>query len=470
MLMYIQYWKEVEATSKLNSKEERKMLNTGNWNLRGLMIITLIFMGLLYFQTTDASAQTNQAMVAIDNIYSYHQTGDTDTLLDEPVLMREGWGFWVANLIDTGEDMDNVKFTVNTTNSIVWEGQLPSSESPPIYIWDYRVAVPEDSSYQVGGRIEPGPTLRPGLIITRRVTPEVLSGPWTVQTVSVEVTFTSGPPETADFNIGDVNNVLYEGLVTTETISQNDVAGWTAFLGSGNRAGWHNNGNIELGVTYIFVAEIRSVKSSLIIGNPVWKPSAGVGMYIRYPTPDSFIGTIYSLSHPDDPDGVTTYETSNSVEWLPYISGGKEFGLREVLSDLTPCGDGEYCLSDGDGDGIPDADDLCPDENATGFDADQDGCIDSITGLADVLITLVDEDVIDADFANSLIKKVENAQKSTTKDNICAAVNQLGAFINEIEAQTGKKLSEESATFLIEYTNNVITWLLESLPEGESCD
>ena len=40
---------------------------------------------------------------------------------------------------------------------------------------------------------------------------------------------------------------------------------------------------------------------------------------------------------------------------------------------------------DGDGDGVPDLEDACPLENATGFDADHDGRIDSLSRLTEVV-------------------------------------------------------------------------------------
>jgi parallel beta-helix repeat protein len=110
---------------------------------------------------------------------------------------------------------------------------------------------------------------------------------------------------------------------------------------------------------------------------------------------------------------------------------------------------------DDDNDGVLDIDDTCPLEDATGFDADFDGCIDTTTGLAQIIETLPD-DVLSNETKNSLVSKVENAQKSTDKDADNAAINQLNAFINEILAQKGKKISEDAADLLAAYAQNVI--------------
>jgi hypothetical protein len=127
--------------------------------------------------------------------------------------------------------------------------------------------------------------------------------------------------------------------------------------------------------------------------------------------------------------------------------------------------------ANGDGDMLGDVCDACPYEDATGFDADGDGCIDSLGGLSDVIDTLLDSEAIDETMATSLKQKLANAEKSATKENICAAVNQLEAFQNQVEAQTGedKKISSEEGAMIIEYADNVIADLLSQLPQGESC-
>ena len=124
---------------------------------------------------------------------------------------------------------------------------------------------------------------------------------------------------------------------------------------------------------------------------------------------------------------------------------------------------------DSDGDGVPDDVDLCPAANATGFDVNGDGCIDSTSGLGTIIGTLVQEGVIAPELQTSLMAKVENAEKSATKENICAAVNQLGALKNQVNAQRGNKISDEAADEITEYTDSVIAHLLSLLPEGESC-
>jgi len=57
---------------------------------------------------------------------------------------------------------------------------------------------------------------------------------------------------------------------------------------------------------------------------------------------------------------------------------------------------------------------------------------------------------------NSLTSKLENALKSLEKENDGAAINQLNAFINEVEAQSGKKIPSDDAGALIDKAHMII--------------
>lgn len=122
--------------------------------------------------------------------------------------------------------------------------------------------------------------------------------------------------------------------------------------------------------------------------------------------------------------------------------------------------------ADTDGDGIADIEDICPVEDATGFDAD--GCIDTLSGLQYIIDTL-DPLVLSDNVKTSLVAKISAAEKQATKDNICTGVNILGAFKSQIEAQRGKKMSSEAADLLTDYAINIISKLVSQLPEGEIC-
>jgi len=57
---------------------------------------------------------------------------------------------------------------------------------------------------------------------------------------------------------------------------------------------------------------------------------------------------------------------------------------------------------------------------------------------------------------NSLVSKLENAIKSFEKGNYNAAIGQINAFINEVEAQRGKKIPSTQADELIDMAQAII--------------
>lgn len=81
------------------------------------------------------------------------------------------------------------------------------------------------------------------------------------------------------------------------------------------------------------------------------------------------------------------------------------------------------------------------------------------------LIALITEMLNSGEIANkgiatSLISMLENAQSSLEQGNVTAAGNMLGAFVNHVEAQSGKGITkEEAAAALIEATNQILATL-----------
>lgn len=132
-----------------------------------------------------------------------------------------------------------------------------------------------------------------------------------------------------------------------------------------------------------------------------------------------------------------------------------------------------FGAKDSDGDGVPDnyngVIDACEQEDATGFDADKNGCIDQISDLSAMITELEINGGITSQMKNSLSSKIDNASKSESKDNICAAINQLEAFKSQIEAQRGKKISNQVADNIITYTNSIISYFNNSLSIEDIC-
>lgn len=88
----------------------------------------------------------------------------------------------------------------------------------------------------------------------------------------------------------------------------------------------------------------------------------------------------------------------------------------------------------------------------SGFDADGDGCLDHIPDLRVIVIDLDLEDGLE----NALVSKLDSAQDALDRGNNEAAINKLLAFINQVEAQRGKKIKEIDADLLIAFAWNII--------------
>jgi hypothetical protein len=67
--------------------------------------------------------------------------------------------------------------------------------------------------------------------------------------------------------------------------------------------------------------------------------------------------------------------------------------------------------------------------------------------------------ITNAGVANSLLAKLDAAQAAFDRSQPDVAVNQLRAFINEVNAQAGKHIVAEHAGHLAEHAQNVITAL-----------
>jgi hypothetical protein len=113
---------------------------------------------------------------------------------------------------------------------------------------------------------------------------------------------------------------------------------------------------------------------------------------------------------------------------------------------------GDACDDDIDGDGLLNADDVCPFVNPEGRDADADGCPDSIGGLAEIVAGLG----LHHGTEQALLASINAAVRSIALGAYSDAADELGAFINKVNAQRGKKIPEGVAVLLIAYANNII--------------
>ena len=63
---------------------------------------------------------------------------------------------------------------------------------------------------------------------------------------------------------------------------------------------------------------------------------------------------------------------------------------------------------------------------------------------------------LDHGIENSLLAKLGNALDAMERGNNRPAENMLNAFINEVQAQSGKKINASDANVLIQWTEDII--------------
>jgi len=182
-----------------------------------------------------------------------------------------------------------------------------------------------------------------------------------------------------------------------------------------------------------------------------------------------------------------TYSIDSSLEALTFAFAStasvEVIGIDSVVITGAPDTDGDTipdsidnCLdtynpdqTDTDGDGVGDACDACPNEDANGLDLNNDGCIDTPENIPPIIDDHLDAGDIDQNMSKPLKSIINNAIRSAANGNICPAVVQLEAFINLVNNQRGRKISDEAADELIAYANSVIAGLLAQLPPDDSC-
>jgi hypothetical protein len=81
--------------------------------------------------------------------------------------------------------------------------------------------------------------------------------------------------------------------------------------------------------------------------------------------------------------------------------------------------------------------------------------------MTSYLINQVNGVGIETGTANSLTSKLDNAKSSFLKGNKNSSVNQLNAFINEVNAQNGKKLTANQANDLKTSASKIIAVVKE---------
>lgn len=161
---------------------------------------------------------------------------------------------------------------------------------------------------------------------------------------------------------------------------------------------------------------------------------------------------------PDDPDktepgicGCGVPDADSDGDTIEDCNDNCPDDPNSAQDDKDGDAEGDVCDEDDDNDGILDGDDDCPLEDAYGQDADENGCIDTIEDLSQVVINLNLQKGIE----NSFLKKIYNIETSIAVGNIKEAINQLNSLNNQIEALRVRELKDEEANTLIVYITNL---------------
>jgi cysteine-rich repeat protein len=143
----------------------------------------------------------------------------------------------------------------------------------------------------------------------------------------------------------------------------------------------------------------------------------------------------------------------------------------ESCNGLDDDCDGTADDVDADGDGLNDCGtDQCPSQSAiiagVDRDANNDGCPDDPAELISEIEAAMQSGDIPAGIGNSLKAKVQAALNSYANGKDNAGNNQLGAFINELNSQKGKKVPAALADLFAAKAQNIIAQHQDGGPTG----
>ena len=147
------------------------------------------------------------------------------------------------------------------------------------------------------------------------------------------------------------------------------------------------------------------------------------------------------------PDG------SLAIVWTSFLANSSS-ATFDLFALVTP-------PRDGDADGVPDVTDNCPNvPNTNQNDSDGDGIGDSCDPLSGTptqalgnLETQVRALGLPNGIQNSLLVKLQGAQASLGRGDSAGACARLTAFVNELQAQSGNKITAADAVRLIAAAN-----------------
>lgn len=314
---------------------------TNKWTtVLGLIVIVSMF------SIVPAFAQAgNLVAVELSNINFYWSNGNS--IENTPLNWSHSWFTNMMNTPDnSGLPVINPRVEIKTNLNLVrFYPDDPSvfiaQPELGLYTWNFNgleLLEPEHLPIQAWTS-EDTLIAKPRFTASRSVEPETLKNETTEQTVTL--TFKLEEPLPSEVNNVVIHmgasEIAYEKyrLVEGQFVSMVPVADWNSWT-DGVSAFWSTNpSNVVIGKTYTFQGTLKSVKSPLLLGSPIFKPGVKVG-YDRHFDKPMVTGSSVTIT---DPNNIISanFRGDNIVDWNPFYSDNRfDFWFNPIVSQITP--------------------------------------------------------------------------------------------------------------------------------------
>jgi hypothetical protein len=234
---------------------------------------------------------------------------------------------------ETGKPVTNPNMVFQTdlefTDFSPWKPTISDNQ----YKWNFSLEVPENSDLTAGA-VASTNNFRPGFLAQRRVYPDILIEPITIQNLSLSFTLKDPLPKDATIirihiQLSDFDVFSQRRLVNYTVISLNNVEDWVTETWT-----WSANpSDLKIGKTYQFEATLLAIKSEL--AGPL---KAKPGILIHYAHWDHLgivgLGSAVTVAHPEGP--MVTVSAEGFYAWQADVSYHRQDFWFEAVATPPP--------------------------------------------------------------------------------------------------------------------------------------